>query len=103
MPCSPRPPEAAVTVRRVARIGDLELDLTRPATQRQMRAGRSGGVLERVGQSLLSDPKDCQLHAVGEPVRISLDIHRHRDARGVHVREQLVEPAEARLGLERVR
>ena len=68
-----------------------------------MRSGGAGGVLERVRQSLLSHAEHGQLDTIGELVRIAVEIHRHRDSRRVHPREQLVEAAEARLGLERLR
>ena len=68
-----------------------------------MSAGRSVGVLERVGQSLLSHPEHGQLDTIGEFVWVSIEVHRHRYPSGVHACEQLVEPAETRLRLERVR
>ena len=55
-----------------ARIGDLELDPSRPAAERQMRTGGPGGVLERVGQGLLSHPEHGQLDTVGKLVGISV-------------------------------
>src|SRR5579872_5617361 len=78
------------------RVGYLELDLSWAAAQRQMCASWTHGMLECVGESLLGHPEHGQLNAVGKPVRVSLHLNRHRDARGMHASEQLVEAAKAR-------
>ena len=72
------------------------------AAQREMRAGGTIGVLEGVRQSLLGDPEHGQLDTVGELTRVTLEIHRHRDPGGIDPCQQLIEPVEAWLGLQRM-
>ena len=69
------------------------------AVQAQRRRGRTAGMLERVGERLLGDAKDGELHAARQLAQVTGDLDRHRDAGGLHAGKQLVEAVETRLGL----